>query len=175
MYSTIKDQLIATLQEIRAAGLYKNERALESAQQSLVRINHLEVLNFCSNNYLGFASHPRIIEAARSALDEAGFGMASVRFICGTQTGHIELENKLTNFLGTEATILFPSCFDANGGIFEVLLGEGDAVISDELNHASIIDGIRLCKATRFRYQNRNMEDLERQLQAGQSARRHHQ
>lgn len=172
MYSTIKDQLIATLQEIRAAGLYKNERALESAQQSLVRINHLELLNFCSNNYLGFASHPRIIEAARSALDEAGFGMASVRFICGTQTGHIELENKLTNFLGTEATILFPSCFDANGGIFEVLLGEGDAVISDELNHASIIDGIRLCKATRFRYQNRNMEDLERQLQAAQSARR---
>ncbi len=172
MYTTIRDQLLATLAEIRAAGLYKTERQLESPQQREVRINQLELLNFCSNNYLGFANHPRIIEAAKTALDEVGFGMASVRFICGTQTGHIELENRLSNFLGTEATILFPSCFDANGGIFEVLLGADDAVISDELNHASIIDGIRLCKAARFRYKNRNMDDLQKQLISAQSARR---
>ncbi len=172
MYTTIRNQLLATLAEIREAGLYKTERQLESPQQREVRINQLELLNFCSNNYLGFANHPRIIEAAKTALDEVGFGMASVRFICGTQTGHIELENRLSDFLGTEATILFPSCFDANGGIFEVLLGENDAVISDELNHASIIDGIRLCKAARFRYKNRNMDDLQRELISAQSARR---
>ncbi len=172
MYTTIRDQLLATLAEIRAAGLYKTERQLESPQQREIRINHRELLNFCSNNYLGFANHPRIIEAAKTALDEVGFGMASVRFICGTQRGHIELENRLSDFLGTEATILFPSCFDANGGIFEVLLGADDAVISDELNHASIIDGIRLCKASRFRYKNRNMDDLQRELISSQSARR---
>ena len=172
MYTNIKDQLIATLAEIRTAGLFKNERELESAQQRMVQIDHHKLLNFCSNNYLGLANHPQIIAAAKSALDEEGFGMASVRFICGTQTGHIELENKLSTFLSKEATILFPSCFDANGGVFEVLLGEADAVISDELNHASIIDGIRLCKAARFRYKNRNMQDLETQLISAKSARR---
>ena len=172
MYTIIKDQLRATLAQIRAAGLYKNERELETAQQRVVQIDQLELLNFCSNNYLGFANHPRIIAAAKTALDEVGFGMASVRFICGTQTGHIELEDRLSEFLGTEATILFPSCFDANGGIFEVLLGEEDAVISDELNHASIIDGIRLCKAARFRYKNRSMEDLELKLISAQGTRR---
>ena len=172
MYTNIKDQLIATLAEIRTAGLFKNERELESAQQRMVQIDHHKLLNFCSNNYLGLANHPQIIAAAKSALDEEGFGMASVRFICGTQTGHIELESKLSTFLSKEATILFPSCFDANGGVFEVLLGEADAVISDELNHASIIDGIRLCKAARFRYKNRNMQDLETQLISAKSARR---
>ncbi len=130
------------------------------------------VLNFCANNYLGLADEPRLVAAAKSALDEWGFGMASVRFICGTQTQHVELENRLSTFLGTEATILFPSCFDANGGVFEVLLGAEDAVISDELNHASIIDGIRLCKAKRLRYHNRDMADLETQLQASRDARR---
>jgi len=131
-----------------------------------------DVLNFCANNYLGLANDPRLIAAAKASLDEWGFGMASVRFICGTQTQHVELENKLSVFLGTEATILFPSCFDANGGLFEVLLGAQDVVISDELNHASIIDGIRLCKAQRLRYLNRDMADLEAQLQAASGARR---
>ena len=131
-----------------------------------------DVLNFCANNYLGLANDPRLIAAAKASLDEWGFGMASVRFICGTQTQHVELENKLSAFLGTEATILFPSCFDANGGVFEVLLGAEDVVISDELNHASIIDGIRLCKAQRLRYLNRDMADLEAQLQAASGARR---
>jgi glycine C-acetyltransferase len=148
MYGTVRDQLAATLTEIKDAGLYKTERQLESAQQTHVRVGGRPVLNFCANNYLGLANHPRLISAAKSALDEWGFGMASVRFICGTQTQHVELENRLSVLLGTEATILFPSCFDANGGIFEVLLGAEDAVISDELNHASIIDGIRLSKAT---------------------------
>ena len=131
-----------------------------------------DVLNFCANNYLGFADDPRLVAAAQAALDRWGFGMASVRFICGTQAQHVELEDRLSAFLGTEATILFPSCFDANGGVFEVLLGEDDAVISDELNHASIIDGIRLCKARRLRYRNRDMADLEAQLQAASGARR---
>jgi len=131
-----------------------------------------DVLNFCANNYLGLANDPRLVAAAKSALDHWGFGMASVRFICGTQTQHVELEDKLSAFLGTEATILFPSCFDANGGVFEVLLGPDDAVISDELNHASIIDGIRLCKAQRLRYRNRDMADLEAQLHAAAGARR---
>jgi len=137
-----------------------------------VRSGGQDVLNFCANNYLGLANHPRLVTAAKAALDEWGFGMASVRFICGTQTQHVELENKLSAFLGTEATILFPSCFDANGGVFEVLLGEQDVVISDELNHASIIDGIRLCKAQRRRYLNRDMADLEEQLKAASGARR---
>ena len=158
--------------EIRSAGLYKSERQLASPQSAHVRSGGQDVLNFCANNYLGLANDPRLVSAAQAALDTWGFGMASVRFICGTQTQHVELENKLSAFLGTEATILFPSCFDANGGVFEVLLGEEDAVISDELNHASIIDGIRLCKAQRLRYRNRDMADLEEQLRAASGARR---
>lgn len=172
MYGTVREQLRETLDEIRAAGLYKHERQLGSAQSSHVVSGGAEVLNFCANNYLGFADHPAVVAAARSALDEWGFGMASVRFICGTQTQHVALEQRLSEFLGTAATILFSSCFDANGGVFEALLDERDAVISDELNHASIIDGIRLCKATRYRYRNRDMADLEAQLQAASGARR---
>ncbi len=172
MYSTVRGQLEGTLAEIREAGLYKTERQLDSPQSAHVTAAGRPVLNFCANNYLGFADDPRLVSAAKAALDEWGFGMASVRFICGTQTQHVELEQKISAFLRTEATILFPSCFDANGGIFEVLLGAEDAVISDELNHASIIDGIRLCKAQRFRYRNRDMADLEAQLQAASGARR---
>ncbi|CAL8976038.1 2-amino-3-ketobutyrate coenzyme A ligase [Cellulomonas sp. T2.31MG-18] len=172
MYSSVRGQLEDTLAEIREAGLYKTERQLASPQAAHVRSAGSDVLNFCANNYLGFADDPRLVSAAKAALDEWGFGMASVRFICGTQTQHVELERKLSAFLHTEATILFPSCFDANGGVFEVLLGAEDAVISDELNHASIIDGIRLCKAQRLRYRNRDMADLEAQLQAASGARR---
>ncbi len=172
MYSTVRGELETTLAEIRAAGLYKAERQLASPQSAHVTAAGRSVLNFCANNYLGFADDPRLVSAAKAALDEWGFGMASVRFICGTQTQHVELEQKISAFLRAEATILFPSCFDANGGVFEVLLGEQDAVISDELNHASIIDGIRLCKAQRLRYRNRDMADLEAQLQAASGARR---
>src|SRR4051812_9562197 len=172
MYGAVRAQLTQTLEEIRAAGLYKHERELASPQSSHVFSGGADVLNFCANNYLGFADHPNVVAAARAALDEWGFGMASVRFICGTQTQHKELESRLSQFLGTEATILFSSCFDANGGVFEVLLDERDAVISDELNHASIIDGIRLCKARRLRYRNRDMADLEEQLKAAADARR---
>ncbi len=172
MYSTVRGELESTLAEIRAAGLYKTERQLASPQSAHVTAAGRSVLNFCANNYLGFADDPRLVGAAKAALDEWGFGMASVRFICGTQTQHVELEQKISAFLRTEATILFPSCFDANGGVFEVLLGEQDAVISDELNHASIIDGIRLCKAQRLRYRNRDMADLEAQLQAASGAHR---
>jgi glycine C-acetyltransferase len=172
VYTTLRAELEDTLAEIRAAGLYKTERRLDSPQSAHVRSSGRDVLNFCSNNYLGFADDPRLVAAAKAALDEWGFGMASVRFICGTQTQHVELERKISALLGTEATILFPSCFDANGGVFEVLLDEQDAVISDELNHASIIDGIRLCKARRLRYRNRDMADLEAQLQAASGARR---
>jgi len=172
MYAAVRGQIQATLDEIRKAGLFKHERLLDSAQQSHVESNHRHLLNFCSNNYLGFANHPEIISAAKRSLDTNGFGMASVRFICGTQTQHDELEKRLSVFLGTQATILFPSCFDANGGVFEVLLDEQDAVISDALNHASIIDGIRLCKATRYRYKNRDLADLEEQLVAAKDARR---
>lgn len=176
MYGAVRDQLRETLDEIRAAGLYKRERQLASPQSAHVRsrteAGEVSVLNFCANNYLGLADHPDVVAAARSALDEWGFGMASVRFICGTQTQHTALEQRLASFLGTDATILFSSCFDANGGVFEVLLDERDAVISDELNHASIIDGIRLCKAQRLRYRNRDMADLEAQLQAASGARR---
>jgi glycine C-acetyltransferase len=168
----VRAELDASLAEIRAAGLYKSERQLASPQSAHVRSGGRDVLNFCANNYLGLADDPQVVAAAKAALDKWGFGMASVRFICGTQTQHVELENKLSAFLGTEATILFPSCFDANGGVFEVLLGAEDAVISDELNHASIIDGIRLCKAQRLRYRNRDMADLEEQLQAVGGARR---
>lgn len=172
MYTKIREDLRKTLDEIKAAGLYKRERLLDSPQAPHVESEHRELLNFCSNNYLGLANHPAIIAAAKESLDENGFGMASVRFICGTQSQHDLLETRISKLLGTDATILFPSCFDANGGVFEVLLGEEDAVISDELNHASIIDGIRLCKATRYRYKNRDMNDLQSQLEAAKGARR---
>jgi glycine C-acetyltransferase len=172
VYATVRKELDTSLAEIRAAGLYKTERLLASPQSAHVRSGGHDVLNFCANNYLGLANDPRLIAAAKASLDQWGFGMASVRFICGTQAQHVELETKLSAFLGTEATILFPSCFDANGGVFEVLLGAEDVVISDVLNHASIIDGIRLCKAERLRYLNRDMADLEVQLQAASGARR---
>ena len=172
MYTKVRDDLRKTLDEIKAAGLYKQERLLDSPQAPHVESGHRELLNFCSNNYLGLANHPEVIAAAKESLDENGFGMASVRFICGTQSQHDLLETRISKLLGTDATILFPSCFDANGGVFEVLLGENDAVISDELNHASIIDGIRLCKATRYRYKNRDMGDLKTQLEAAKGARR---
>jgi glycine C-acetyltransferase len=169
-YGAVREQLQQTLEEIRTAGLYKAERQLASPQSSHVLANGKQVLNFCANNYLGLADHPAVVAAARAALDEWGFGMASVRFICGTQTQHTALEQRLSQFLRTEATILYSSCFDANGGLFEVLLGDQDAVISDELNHASIIDGIRLCKAKRFRYRNRDMDSLREQLEDASGA-----
>ena len=172
MYGTVQAQLQQTLEEIRSAGLYKSERELASPQSSHVTAGGRDVLNFCANNYLGLADHPSVVAAAKTALDEWGFGMASVRFICGTQTQHTELESRLSGFLKTEATILYSSCFDANGGVFEVLFEADDAVISDELNHASIIDGIRLCKAKRFRYRNRDMADLRAQLEATRGSRR---
>ncbi|GAA5195261.1 glycine C-acetyltransferase [Arthrobacter gyeryongensis] len=169
MYSSIKNQLQGELEEIRTAGLFKTERHIDSPQASHISAGQLgqpanTVLNFCANNYLGLADHPDIIAAAKSAMDERGFGMASVRFICGTQDLHLELEARVSQFLGTEDTILFSSCFDANGGVFESLFGAEDAIISDSLNHASIIDGIRLSKAKRFRYANRDMADLEAKL-----------
>jgi glycine C-acetyltransferase len=172
MYAQVRAQLQATLREIRDAGLYKHERQLASPQSAHVLSGGRQLLNFCANNYLGLADHPIVVAAAKQAIDDWGFGMASVRFICGTQTQHTLLEDRLSAFLGAEATILYSSCFDANGGLFEVLLDEGDAVISDELNHASIIDGIRLCKATRYRYRNRDMADLEARLREAKSARR---
>jgi glycine C-acetyltransferase len=164
MYGEIRSALLSELGELRRAGLYKTERELTSPQQAHIRVKRTEVLNFCANNYLGLANHPEILKAARESLDQWGFGMASVRFICGTQSIHTELERAISDFLGTEETILYNSCFDANGGLFETLLDERDAVISDELNHASIIDGIRLCKANRLRYRNGDMTDLEAQL-----------
>ncbi len=172
MYGTFKDDLTATLTEIREAGLYKHERELTSPQSAHVTTAKAEALNFCANNYLGLANHPDVVAAAATALQEWGFGMASVRFICGTQTLHTRLEARLSEFLGTEATILYSSCFDANGGVFETLFGAEDAVISDELNHASLIDGIRLCKARRLRYRNADMADLELQLKSAADARR---
>lgn len=171
MYDTMKTQLQERLDEIEEAGLFKRERQIASPQSSHIRTGGAEVLNFCANNYLGLANHPSIISAAKKAMDDWGFGLASVRFICGTQKLHVELEERVSSFLGTEDTILFSSCFDANGGVFEALFGEEDAIISDELNHASIIDGIRLCKAKRFRYKNRDMQDLEVQLIAAKDAR----
>jgi glycine C-acetyltransferase len=171
MYS-VRDQLASELDEIRDAGLFKAERVIGSPQQANVRVAEGEVLNLCANNYLGLADHPALIEAAQEALERWGFGMASVRFICGTQTIHKELEQRLSEFLGTEDTILYGSCFDANGGLFETLLGPEDAVISDALNHASIIDGIRLCKAQRHRYANSDMDELESLLQQTSGARR---
>ena len=170
MYGRTKDALVATLAEIEAAGLTKHERELAGAQSAHVRTSAGDAVNFCANNYLGLADHPDVIAAARDALDEWGFGMASVRFICGTQTQHKALEQSLSEFLGTADTILYSSCFDANGGVFEVLFGAQDAIISDELNHASIIDGVRLCKAMRYRYRNADMDDLRAQLQAARDA-----
>jgi glycine C-acetyltransferase len=173
VFGQAQQQLRAELDQIRADGLYKTERVIESPQGSSIRVQDgKEVLNFCANNYLGLADDPRVVEAARQALDRWGYGLASVRFICGTQDVHKHLEQRISAFLGTEDTILYSSCFDANGGLFETILGEQDAVISDELNHASIIDGIRLCKARRLRYRNRDMSDLEAQLKASSDARR---
>ena len=164
------DALAEQTEALKAQGLYKQERLIAGPQQAAIDVRDnggtTQVINLCANNYLGLANHPAIIEAAHAALDEYGYGMASVRFICGTQTVHKQLEERISRFLGTEDTILYPSCFDANGGLFETLLDEEDAVISDALNHASIIDGIRLCKAKRFRYQNNDMNDLESQLKA---------
>ncbi|HEX6127184.1 MAG TPA: glycine C-acetyltransferase, partial [Pyrinomonadaceae bacterium] len=156
---------------IREAGLYKSERVIETPQEARIEVNGREVLNMCANNYLGLSDYPEIVKAAHAGLDEWGYGLSSVRFICGTQEIHKELEKKISEFLGTEDTILYTSCFDANGGLFETLLGEEDAVISDELNHASIIDGIRLCKAQRFRYKNSDITDLESKLQEASAAR----
>jgi len=172
MLETIRHDIANTLAEIRDAGLYKDERVIDSPQDANIQVGDDGVLNMCANNYLGLADHPKLIEAAHKALDRWGYGMASVRFICGTQTVHKELEAKLTEFLGTEDTILYSSCFDANGGLFETLLSDEDAIISDQLNHASIIDGVRLCKAKRFRYRNNDMNDLEEQLKQAQSSRR---
>src|SRR6266581_8467359 len=173
MYDRVRRDLRATLDEIRTAGLYKPERVLTSPQGAQVTVaGGAPVLNLCANNYLGLADDPRVVAAAKAALDEWGYGLASVRFICGTQAIHKRLEQALSEFLGTDDTILYSSCFDANTGLFETLLDERDAVISDELNHASIIDGVRLCKARRLRYRNRDMADLEAQLAASADARR---
>ncbi len=171
MYGKIQNQLENTINEIREAGLYKNERVIESPQEAHIKVANGEVLNMCANNYLGLSDDRRIVEAAHKALDDWGYGLSSVRFICGTQTIHKELEQKISEFLGMEDTILYTSCFDANGGLFETILSEEDAVISDELNHASIIDGVRLCKAQRFRYKNGDMFDLEEKLKSASSAR----
>ncbi len=159
-----KEDLLQRLDGIRSEGLYKNESIVTSPQSATITVNGMEALNFCANNYLGLANHPALVAAAKKGLDSRGFGLSSVRFICGTQDIHRELEAKLSSFLGTDDTILYSSCFDANGGLFETLLGEEDAVISDALNHASVIDGIRLCKAKRYRYENNDMADLEAQL-----------
>jgi len=171
MFDSMRSHLTRQLQEIRDAGLEKPERVITSPQGSVVAVMEKEVLNLCANNYLGLADHPAIVAAAKDALDRWGYGMASVRFICGTQEVHKELEAALTEFLGTEDTILYSSCFDANGGIFEALLDENDAIISDALNHASIIDGVRLCKARRLRYANRDMNELEQRLEESADAR----
>jgi glycine C-acetyltransferase len=172
MYGAFQEQLATTLQEIRSAGLYKTERELTSPQSAHITTAKAAAVNFCANNYLGLANHPTVVAAASQALREWGFGMASVRFICGTQTLHAQLETKLSTFLGTDATILYSSCFDANGGVFETLFDEQDAIISDELNHASIIDGVRLSKARRLRYKNADMADLQAQLTSSTGARR---
>lgn len=172
MNALFKEYLQKTLSQIQDAGLYKDERPISTPQGSMVRVlEGKPVLNLCANNYLGLAQNPKILQAAKQGLEKWGYGMASVRFICGTQTLHKTLENELSNFLETEDTILYSSCFDANGGLFETLLTAEDAIISDELNHASIIDGVRLCKAKRFRYKNNNMEDLENQLKATKDCR----
>lgn len=164
------DQINQQLAEVKAEGLYKSERVIASPQKTEIQVNGHEVMNFCANNYLGLANHPELIAAAQQGLSDHGFGMASVRFICGTQDIHKQLEASLSEFLGMEDTILYSSCFDANAGLFETLLGAEDAIVSDALNHASIIDGVRLCKAKRFRYANNDMADLEAQLQAAKAA-----
>jgi len=171
MNSSFVNRIAAGLEEITASGLFKSERIISSAQGAEILVGGKKVLNFCANNYLGLSSHPKVIEAAHRAVDSRGYGMSSVRFICGTQDIHKELERKIAAFLGTEDTILYAAAFDANGGVFEPLFGEQDAIISDELNHASIIDGVRLCKAQRLRYKHNTMADLETQLQAAQGAR----
>ncbi|MCG6154977.1 glycine C-acetyltransferase [Rubinisphaera margarita] len=171
MSQNFLNHIEAQLEEIRDAGLYKTERIIDSPQQMQIDVGGTSVLNLCANNYLGLSDHPDIVRAAQEALTRWGYGLSSVRFICGTQSIHKHLEDKLSEFLGTEDTILYTSCFDANGGLFETLLTAEDAIISDALNHASIIDGIRLCKAQRYRYANNDMADLEKQLQAAQSAR----
>jgi glycine C-acetyltransferase len=172
MYNTLQPVLQNELAEIEKAGLYKRERIIVSPQGADIKVNDgKEVINFCANNYLGLSSHPRVTEAAKAAIDSHGFGMSSVRFICGTQDIHKELEKKISEFLGTEDTILYAAAFDANGGVFEPLFNEQDAIISDELNHASIIDGVRLCKAQRYRYKHDNMEDLEEKLKETQGLR----
>jgi glycine C-acetyltransferase len=173
MTASMQKHVLRQLDEIRAAGTYKVERVIATPQDAHIRVagGSSTVLNLCANNYLGLAEHPAVIQAAHEALDRWGYGLSSVRFICGTQSPHKELERKLSEFLGTDDTILYSSCFDANGGLFETLLGPEDAIISDELNHASIIDGVRLCKARRYRYENNNMADLEAKLKEAQSAR----
>ncbi|HLU67844.1 MAG TPA: aminotransferase class I/II-fold pyridoxal phosphate-dependent enzyme, partial [Kofleriaceae bacterium] len=171
MFDQARQHYQGILDDIRQSGLWKDERIIQSPQGAEIQVGGREVVNFCANNYLGLSSHPRIIEAARAALDERGYGLSSVRFICGTQDRHKQLEAELSKFLGTEDTILYGSCFDANGGLFETLLAAEDAVISDELNHASIIDGIRLCKAERHRYRHDDLDDLERTLEETQGAR----
>ena len=172
MFGAYQDHLTKQLADIRAAGLYKSERIITTPQDAHIGVTGgREVLNMCANNYLGLAAHPGVVAAAHEALDRWGYGLASVRFICGTQDIHKQLEGALSAFLGTDDTILYGSCFDANGGLFETLLGAEDAIISDELNHASIIDGIRLCKAQRHRYRNSDMADLEEKLKAASGAR----
>lgn len=172
MYGSFKTHLQEQLDEIKASGLYKEERIITGPQQAAIRVSTgQEVLNFCANNYLGLSNHPRVLEAAARSLQERGYGMSSVRFICGTQDLHKELEATIARFFGTEDSILYAACFDANGGVFEPLFGEEDAIISDELNHASIIDGVRLCKAARYRYKHADMADLEVQLKAAQTQR----
>lgn len=170
MFTQFQSSLQKELDSIKEQGLYKKERIIETPQAAEIKVNDKEVLNFCSNNYLGLSSHPEVIKAAHEALDQWGFGMSSVRFICGTQTIHKTLEEKISKFLGTDDTILYAACFDANGGVFEPLLGEKDAIISDALNHASIIDGVRLCKAMRYRYNNNDMADLEEKLKEAKAA-----
>lgn len=172
MYGKMKDYLSAELKAIEEAGLYKKERVITSMQKADITVEGgKEVLNFCANNYLGLSNNPRLIEAAKKAMDERGYGMSSVRFICGTQDIHKQLEKAIADYFGTEDTILYAACFDANGGVFEPLLTDQDAIISDSLNHASIIDGVRLCKAVRYRYANADMADLEKRLQAAQAQR----
>ena len=171
MYGEIKNHLSQTLAEIKEAGLYKEERLIESAQQAAITVAGREILNFCANNYLGLSNHPRLIKAAQEMMDRRGYGVSSVRFICGTQDIHKELEAAISEYFKTEDTILYAACFDANGGVFEPLFTEEDAIISDALNHASIIDGVRLCKAKRYRYANADMADLERCLQEAQAQR----
>jgi glycine C-acetyltransferase len=171
MYGNLKNQLQVTLSEIESNGLFKRERIIETPMEAIVKVNGQEVIIFCSNNYLGLSSHPKVLEASKNTIDSHGFGMSSVRFICGTQDIHKTLEKKISSFLGTEDTILYAAAFDANGGVFEPLFDEQDAIISDELNHASIIDGVRLCKAQRYRYKNCDMADLEAQLIQAQAQR----